>query len=416
VRLTAGSFTDRGRVRDTNEDAHLVDERLALFAVADGMGGHRAGEVASWTAIEALRAAVADGRSVSDAIERANEAVFERAAADPDLGGMGTTMTAIVVAGGRRLLIGHVGDSRAYLLHDGALRRLTDDHSLVEELVREGRLTPEQAEAHPQRAIITRALGVDGEIDVDVYTVTVDAGDRLLVCSDGLTTMVRDRDVERIVRDADNPQRAAEELVDAANSAGGEDNVTVVVVEVVEVDEEAPPDPEQLAAPAAAATPAVEPAPDVAAPTSPPPRPPLRRRVRAAVLVVVPLVLIFAVAVGALGWYARRSYYVGHDGEVVVLYKGVPGGVLGWDPTVERRTKLRVDDLLAVDRAAVDDGAARGSRADGERYIERLRDRVAATSTTTTTRRAPTTTTRPRTSTTRATAPRPPGTTAAPAP
>src|SRR5689334_19528607 len=200
------------------------------------MGGHRGGEVASRTAIEALRAGVAAGRSVQDAITSANEAVIERARGDIELTGMGTTMTALVVAGGRQVLIGHVGDSRAYLLHDGALRRVTDDHSLVEELVREGRLTPEQAESHPQRNIVTRALGLDEPVEVDVYPLEVVQGDRIILCSDGLTTMVRERDIERIVRGEPDPQRAAEQLVDAANTAGGEDNTSVVIIDVLEVD------------------------------------------------------------------------------------------------------------------------------------------------------------------------------------
>ena len=164
MKLATGSATHTGLVRGNNEDSLLVDGAHQLFAIADGMGGHRGGEVASRTAIEALRAVVASGRSVNEAITRANEAVIERAAGDDELTGMGTTLTAVVVAGDGNLLVGHVGDSRAYLLHDGTLRRITDDHSLVEELVRDGKLTPEQAESHPRRAIVTRAIGVDPEV------------------------------------------------------------------------------------------------------------------------------------------------------------------------------------------------------------------------------------------------------------
>src|SRR4029079_16075222 len=150
--------------------------------------------------IEALRAAIAGGRGVQDAITSANDAVIERARGNQELTGMGTTLTALVVAGGRQLLIGHVGDSRAYLIHEGVLRRITDDHSLVEELVREGRLTSEQADSHPQRHVVTRGLGVDDEVEVDLYAIEVIVGDRVVICSDGLTTMVRERDIERIVR------------------------------------------------------------------------------------------------------------------------------------------------------------------------------------------------------------------------
>jgi protein phosphatase len=220
MRLEAASATDQGKVRANNEDALLIDDQRALFAVADGMGGHRGGEVASHTAIEALRAAVANGVALHDAIEKANTAVLERAAGDDSLEGMGTTMTAAIALGGHQLLVGHVGDSRAYLLHDGALSRATEDHSLVEELVREGRLTPEQAESHPRRSVVTRALGMDA-VEVDLYTIDVEAGDRLILCSDGLNTMVRERDIERIARNEPDPQRLAEALVTAANAAGG---------------------------------------------------------------------------------------------------------------------------------------------------------------------------------------------------
>ena len=240
MRLATGSATDTGLVRGNNEDSFLVDGAHQLFAVADGMGGHRGGEVASRTAIEALRAAIAAGQPVHDAIVQANTAVIERAAGDDELTGMGTTLTAVVVAGGRQLLIGHVGDSRAYLLHDGTLRRITDDHSLVEELVREAGSLPSRP-SRTRNARSSRALGVDPDVEVDLYTVEVTAGDRVLICSDGLTTMVRERDVERLARSEPDPQRAAEVLVDAANRAGGEDNTSVVVVDVLEVDAAAPP-------------------------------------------------------------------------------------------------------------------------------------------------------------------------------
>jgi protein phosphatase len=409
MKFSVGAFSDVGRSRDDNEDAYVVDERLVLFAIADGMGGHRGGEVASWTAIEALRAAVANGNAINLAIGKANEAVIERAAGDPEVAGMGTTMTAVVPAAGRTVLIGHVGDSRAYLLHDGTLSRLTDDHSLVEELVREGRLTHEQAESHPRRNIVTRALGQEHDVEVDLYTLEVSPGDRILLCSDGLTVMVRDRDVERIVRGESDPQRAVELLVDAANEAGGEDNVTVILLDVLEVDEAAQPDPDALATATASATPTSIPAPDVA-PAPPPPeaRAPLRRRVRSALFVIVPLVLILGFAFLALGYYARRSYFVGLDGNQVVVYRGVPGGVLGWDPTVEAETELTVDDLIPSDAAAVGAGTARGSRDRADNYVVQLEERVAA-STTTTTSTSTTTT-----STTTTTLPAPPPVAAAP--
>jgi serine/threonine protein phosphatase PrpC len=406
VKLAAASATDQGRVRGNNEDAFLVDDDRALFAVADGMGGHRGGEVASHTAIEALRAAVANGTPLHAAITRANLAVLARAAGDDELTGMGTTLTAVIAVGGRQLLIGHVGDSRAYVLHDGELRRATDDHSLVEELVREGRLTPEQAEAHPQRAIVTRALGVDDDVDVDLYTLEVDAGDRVVLCSDGLTTMVRERDIERLARTEPDPQNLADAFVRAANDAGGEDNITVVVIDVVEVDAPAPPDPTTLhddeVAPASRSA--------VIAPPDPP-EPPVpkeprvkgsrRRTVRNAILVLLPLLLIVGAATAALGWYARSSYFVGASGNEVVIYKGVPGGVLGWNPTVDQHTGLTVSQLSPLDRDRVQTNSSRGSLTTTRGYVDRL-ETLATTTTTTTTSTSTTTTSVKRPTTTTA--------------
>jgi serine/threonine protein phosphatase PrpC len=397
MKLATGSATDTGLVRGNNEDAFLVDGAHQLFAVADGMGGHRGGEVASRTAIEALRAAIASGYPVNEAIARANAAVLERAAGDTELTGMGTTMTALVVADGQQLLIGHVGDSRAYLLHNGVLRRITDDHSLVEELVREGRLTPEQAESHPQRHVVTRGLGVDADVEVDLITIEVIAGDRVVICSDGLTTMVRERDIERLVRNEPDPQRAAELLVDAANRAGGEDNTSIVVVDVVEVDDVEVPvteglaPTEALAAPAAPAPspghrPAMRPAPEPPAPT--PPRAPAASwgsRIRGTLLLFVPLILVLGIAVGGVGYYARRSYYVGFATNRVVIYKGVPGGVLGWDPTIEQPTRLTAGQLTQIDRDRVAAGGGRGSLSHARQFVANLQAHVNATSTTTTT-------------------------------
>ena len=401
MKLAAASATDVGLVRSNNEDAFLVDDQRGLFAVADGMGGHRGGEVASHTAIEALRAAVANGTPLHDAITRANTAVLTRAAAEEELTGMGTTMTAAVAVGGHQLLVGHVGDSRAYLLHDGTLRRATEDHSLVEEMVREGRLTPEQAESHPQRAIVTRALGVDENVDVDLYTLDIEAGDRVVLCSDGLTTMVRERDIERLARTEPDPQRLAEALVAAANRAGGDDNITVVVIDALEVDPPASPDPTTLlpAQDGTGSRSAVVAPPDP--PEPPPPRPPRekgsrRRTLRGAVLVLLPLLIILGAAAGVLGWYARSSYFVGTSDNEVVIYRGVPGGVLGWNPTVDRRTGVQVADLPPVDRDRVTSNSSRGSLATAQAYVDHL---VSAT-TTSTTSTTTTPTTRPRTTTT----------------
>ncbi|HVJ95554.1 MAG TPA: Stp1/IreP family PP2C-type Ser/Thr phosphatase [Acidimicrobiia bacterium] len=407
MKLAAATSTDTGLVRTNNEDYFLVDDVRAIFAVADGMGGHRGGEVASHTAIESLRSSMARGLALNDAIVEANHAVIDKASSDSELHGMGTTLTAVMPIGGNQLLIGHVGDSRAYLLHEGTLTRITDDHSLVEELVRAGRLTPEQAESHPQRAIITRALGVDVEVDVDVYTIEVVPGDRVMLCSDGLTTMIRERDVERIIRAEQEPQHAADALVRAANEAGGEDNTTVLVLDILETSATPPPDPDALldspptgaAAVAAAGPEPPPPAPDA----EPPPKGTKLRTLRGAILVIVPLLFIVGIATAALGYYARQSYFVGASGDTVVIYKGIPGGVLGWNPTVEENTTVLVSDLPDDLQDRVETNATRGSLNTTLAFVTQLNEATSTTttSTSTTTTDATTSTTRRSTTTTR---------------
>lgn len=234
IRLVIGEATDVGKVRDHNEDGYLVDEGLGLVAVADGMGGHRGGEVASATAIEALHASFADHGGLRDAVLAANDAVLERANADDALRGMGTTLTAGVLGDDGTLLVGHVGDSRAYLLRDGELSRITTDHSLVEELMAAGELTEEEAERDPRRSMITRALGLEADLVVDLYPVSLAPGDRVMLCSDGLTTMVSEATIADVLAGEDDPATAAQRLVDAANAAGGVDNTTVLVLDAVD--------------------------------------------------------------------------------------------------------------------------------------------------------------------------------------
>ena len=227
--------TDTGRRRRRNEDAYVV--RPPLFAVADGMGGAQAGELASRIAVEAM-GVEADGREedqVGSLIQEANRRVFERAGEDSSASGMGTTMTAAIVGEDGLVTIGHVGDSRAYLLREGRFEQLTEDHSLVAELVRTGKLSEEEAEEHPQRSVITRALGTDPSVDVDVFTIDSRPGDVFLICSDGLTTMVDDEEIGKTIDagrgDLDGTAKA---LVRKANKSGGEDNITVVVFEIAE--------------------------------------------------------------------------------------------------------------------------------------------------------------------------------------
>ena len=223
-----------GRRRRHNEDSYVLEP--PLFAVADGMGGAKAGEIASSLAAAAVQESSGDGATgearVAALIEEANSRVFRRANEDRAVSGMGTTMTVALVED-ERVAIGHVGDSRAYLIREGRLEQLTDDHSLVAELVRSGKLTPEEAEAHPQRSVITRALGTESEVDVDTFSVRGTPGDLFLLCSDGLTVMVDDDTIlEAVEQHRSNLDTAAKALVNAANKEGGEDNITVVFFEL----------------------------------------------------------------------------------------------------------------------------------------------------------------------------------------
>jgi PPM family protein phosphatase len=227
----SAGITDAGRKRRRNEDSFVREP--PLFAVADGMGGAQAGEVASRLAAAAFREfheadQLDPEERVAAIIQEANRRIYERARSDAQASGMGTTITAGLVSGGS-VAIGHVGDSRAYRLRGGKLEQLTEDHSLVADLVRSGRLSPEEADAHPQRSVITRALGTDLEVDVDTFTVEAEADDVFVLCSDGLTTMVDDEDIARTVAHSDSLEHATKALVKAANRAGGEDNVTVVL-------------------------------------------------------------------------------------------------------------------------------------------------------------------------------------------
>jgi len=228
--------TDTGRQRRANEDSLLA--RAPLFVVADGMGGAQAGEVASRIAVDAFQHGLGDAPEPAVAMATlallANSRIHERSHSHPEQAGMGTTLTAIYV-GEEEVSIAHVGDSRAYCLRDGELQRLTDDHSLVDELLRQGRLTPEEAVEHPQRSVITRALGPEGTVEVDTRSFRARAGDVYLLCSDGLTTMVPEDRLAAVLLSHPRLRDAGEALIAAANEAGGRDNITVVLLRLEEV-------------------------------------------------------------------------------------------------------------------------------------------------------------------------------------
>jgi PPM family protein phosphatase len=252
----ASALTDTGRRRPQNEDTFVCEP--PLFAVADGVGGAQAGEIASRLAAAALEERPTDAlgeETLVTLIQSANERIYRRSLDDPSAAGMGTVMTALLVdEGAGDIAIGHVGDSRAYRLRDGDFEQLTPDHSLVGDLLRSGQLSPEEAENHPHRSVITRAVGTEPTVDVETLTVPAAPGDLYLICSDGLTDIVRDEQIADLIRKADHdPDAASEALVAAANRAGGIDNITVVLFEIVEG--EAVPADESEAAPVPAAEP-----------------------------------------------------------------------------------------------------------------------------------------------------------------
>src|SRR5205807_2820728 len=316
---------------------------------------------------------------------------------NPDQRGMGTTLTAVALVnedGEERLAVVNVGDSRAYLLQQGELEQLTEDHSLVEQLVREGQLTPEEAQVHPQRSIITRALGLDPEVEIDTWELTPYRGDRILLCSDGLTNEVTDDEIASTLRTVSDPNEAARQLIQEARDHGGSDNITCVIVDVVDDDNRAeeasaalateppPPQPEgatsvrtadddDAGGRATMAPPPVErPAP---APTARP------RRLTWRVLVfVVAIVLVIAAALVAVGWNARHTYYVGLDHGQVAVFKGRPGGLLWFQPTLDRRTSLNEKDVPPARLPDVKAGKEEATRAEAQRYVNALRQESAA--------------------------------------
>ena len=264
--LRSGSASDVGRVRTVNQDLPLV--RPDLYAVADGMGGHVGGEVAARVAVETLEQAferVPTVEGLREAFSDANAAVWRESQSNRDLRGMGTTLTAVALVGGPEgrdvLALANVGDSRAYVFSGGEITQVTDDHSLAEERMRHGEMSEEEAAVHPQRHILTRALGVSAEVEADMWELEVRTGDRVLLCSDGLTNEVGTEEIAGILGEVDDPEEAAQRLVDVANEHGGADNITVVVVDV-QVGEEgdgtsAKVTPLGLTVPVAAATAAV---------------------------------------------------------------------------------------------------------------------------------------------------------------
>jgi serine/threonine protein phosphatase PrpC len=335
--------TDTGRQRSGNEDCSFA--RPPVFAVADGMGGAKAGEVASQIAVGALQQGLPDGDSaeerLSQRVREANREIYERSHTERELDGMGTTLTAAYLDDAH-LSIAHVGDSRAYLFRDGELRRLTQDHSLVDELVRRGKLTEQQAAEHPQRSIITRALGPEPDVEVDTWTYSLKAGDVLLLCSDGLTSMIAEERIAQILTSTRELEQAAEELIGEANEAGGRDNITVVLFRTEEVGADQPEDATVIGAPAVRSTVAASPQQPASAPSTVRPKPlrprverepvapaaeaPRRRRRLAKPFAALIAILVVLFLIGGGGYLASRQlYFVGTNSQgIVTVYRGFP--------------------------------------------------------------------------------------------
>ena len=353
--VRTAAATDPGRRRRRNEDAYVCEP--PLFAVADGIGGAQAGELASSLAAAAVRDDSGNGETggrerVDALIQEANRRVYQRQSQDAAVSGMGTTMTVALVEDGR-VWIGHVGDSRAYLVREGRLEQLTEDHSLVAELVRSGRLSPEEAEGHPQRSVVTRALGTDPDVDVDTFSVETRPGDLFLLCSDGLTTMVDDAAIlAEIDRHRDDLRSAAKALVRAANRGGGEDNITIVFFEIEAGDDARertltlPPPQEEADAEAEDEDTLDEldrvPVVREAAGRRRKEQHPVRRRV-----VLATLLLVVVLLAGGFGvWGLWRSHFVGADADGhVAVYQGVPWNVAG---NVHLFRTIYVSPLLAA--------------------------------------------------------------------
>jgi serine/threonine protein phosphatase PrpC len=387
MRLRYAVRSHAGLLRTMNEDSVYAGPRL--LAVADGMGGHAAGEVASAVAIATVAPLDEDvpgadlTAALRDSARAANAHLRQMVQGDPHLAGMGTTLDALLFSGNRLGLL-HIGDSRVYLLRDGELTQVTHDHTFVQSLVDEGRISEEEASTHPQRSIITKVLDGHDDLEPDLSVREARIGDRWLLCSDGLTGPVSSRDTLREALTLPDPQEACDRLVQLALRGGGPDNVTVIVADVVDDGE-----PDALPVVAGAAAEAPQPPPpgiaDSAASrarvaegrdTPPPERPatPTTPRRRRRTALVLSTLLLLIVVGGLVTWaYVRSQYYVGVDAGHVVVFRGVKGSVAGIDlQTVEERTTLGTERLTDVERESLEDGIVAHDARDARAIVLRL--------------------------------------------
>jgi protein phosphatase len=382
MKLKWGASTDVGMVRQQNEDSYLAEENL--YVVADGMGGHNAGEVASALAVTTLKAGARTGidsvERFRELVQQANTAIYTASLDDSTQSGMGTTLTALSIVAGEepRVLVANVGDARTYMWRNGALTRLSVDHSYVQELVNEGIITPEEARVHPRRNIVTRALGIDRSVVVDVFSHLVRTGDRIVLCSDGLVDEVSDADIAVVLGQHSDPQDTAEALVMVANTAGGRDNTTVIVVDVLDDISE----------------PVVLPTPDNTTPMealAPMQLAPAKKSKVGMVLFWSALVAIVFSAITVIGVYGRSGYFIGFDSnDQVAIYRGRVGGILWFQPTIETQTSMSGEELPEDILRDVALNREFSSSSQASKYLALIRiaiiDATTTTSTTTTVR------------------------------
>jgi len=377
--ITYGAVTHVGQVRTGNEDSLLADNNV--FMVADGMGGHNAGEVASLMAVEQLREAASGIIAETDlvqALEDANEVIYAESMTNHLHHGMGTTLAAMVVLENNTLVVAHVGDSRVYMWHEGALSRLSKDHSYVQELVDEGIVSIEEARTHPRRNIVTRALGIDANVEVEANTFPVTVGAWYVLCSDGLVDEISDADIAKVLGRCTSPHEAAQALVDAANAAGGRDNITVIVVST------ASPDAEVVVPVEEPPSPISPPRDSDNAPVLVMRETPEKKKFRfgpvlfwsALVGIVLAVLVVFAA-------YGRTGYFVSFQGDDVVVLKGRPGGVLWFNPTVEARTTLTRGDLTDSLALEIAGEPTFSESSAAQTYVNGIRDEVQPNPTTT---------------------------------
>ncbi|MEO8363158.1 MAG: Stp1/IreP family PP2C-type Ser/Thr phosphatase [Ilumatobacteraceae bacterium] len=332
ITVTFGAVSDTGKLRNANEDSFLVGEHI--LAVADGMGGHNAGEVASAMAVQLLRdptnQRIDSPDSFIELITTINEAIFQAATGTSEQRGMGTTLTAIAVAGSAEseshVVVVNVGDSRTYILRQGELRQVTIDHSYVQELVSEGVISADDARTHPRRNIVTRALGIDSRVIADSWTLPIVDHDRYMLCSDGLVDEISNEEILAILMQNADPQRAAESLLVAANDRGARDNVTVIVVDVRLTDGPLP-----------------NPVPTTVGGHEPATSSASSRKVSKLIIPLIAIALISLIIVAGAK-ITQRGYFVGFSHQApdahVVIYKGAPQHFLWYGPTTASTTSI----------------------------------------------------------------------------